>query len=71
MYEDEYLDAAYEDRTCGPEMEDDYNDQDDYEEEREDYDAELDHDILLERQELEDFENFYGPCGYDDGGGEW
>lgn len=62
MYEDEYLDAAYEDRTCLPEMEDVYNEQDDYEEEREDYDAEADRDYLLEQQELEDYENFYGPC---------
>ena len=27
---------------------------------------ELDRDFLLEQQELEDYENFYGPCDYDE-----
>ena len=49
MYEDDYLDAAYEDRTELP----DYDERDyvDY-----DADYERDQDYLLEQQELEDFE---------------
>ena len=42
-------------------------------EELDDLDAELAADLILERQELEDFENHYGPCDspYDDRGGDW
>jgi hypothetical protein len=39
---------------------------------QDEYDAEMDRDMLLEQQELDDLENFYGPTDgpYDDGG-EW
>ncbi len=40
------------------------------EEELAEIEAEMAQDVMLERQELEDFENHYGPCDYDDGG-EW
>jgi len=63
MYEDEHLEAAYEDRFYEDDnMEadyedahchDDYDDRDDFDP---DYDEELERDMLLEQQELEDFE---------------
>jgi hypothetical protein len=58
MYEDDYLDAAYEDRYESDYYpDDDYDDRDDpFDDGFEDYDAELAADEILERQELEDFE---------------
>ncbi len=57
MYEDDYLDAAYEDRFESYYPDDDYPDEEYYDDEDyDDYDAELAADEILERQELEDFE---------------
>lgn len=68
MHEDEYLDAAYEDRTCGPDMEEqDCEEREPTEEEL----AELDRDFLLEQQELEDFEGLNGPFEDYNDAGDW
>ena len=78
--EDSYLDAAYEDRTCLPDFEDErevsqeeldwLDEQDRLTDEELEAQDERDRDRLLAEQELQDFENHYGPCDdYD--GPEW
>jgi hypothetical protein len=62
MYEDEHLEADYEDRHYADDYPDDYDDN---------YDAELAQDMILERQELEDFEGLNGPFEDFFDGGDW
>lgn len=64
--EDSWLDSYWEDRLGGggyDEPERDWDDRDDREdwEDEDDDDGERDRDIILERQELEDYEGLSGP----------